>query len=58
MTGRGPAPLDLAAMLMAGGALLLALRLAVAGNAWPAVAAALTLALLAHLLDLRRRWPR
>ncbi len=43
-------------MLLPGICLLLALRAALAGVAWPWTPAALTLALIAHLLDLRQRW--
>jgi hypothetical protein len=43
-------------MLLPGVCLLLAVRAALAGAAWPWVPAALTAALVAHLLDLRSRW--
>lgn len=42
--------------LAAGAALLVALRLAIADAAWTWVAAALGLALLAHVIDLRLRF--
>jgi hypothetical protein len=47
--------LDLGAALGAGAALLLALRTALRGEAWPLVAFWLLVALGAHLLDLSRR---
>ncbi len=55
-TGRGIAAGNLVASLLAGALLLLALRLALAGEAWPAIAACLAVALVAHLWDLARRW--
>ena len=57
-TGHGIAPLDLVASLLAGALLLLALRFALAGIAWPAIAACLAAALGAHVWDLARRWRR
>lgn len=54
---RGPAPADLLANLASGFCLLLALRAAMAGAAWPWLAMALSGSLAAHLVDLRRRWP-
>jgi hypothetical protein len=56
--GRGPAPADVLANLAAGLFLLLALRAALAGASWPWIAASLGAALVAHLSDLARRWPR
>jgi membrane-bound metal-dependent hydrolase YbcI (DUF457 family) len=54
-TGRG-FPVDLiATTLLAGGFLLLALRAALIGSAWPWVALWLFAGLVAHLADLRRR---
>jgi hypothetical protein len=47
---------DLLATLLAGVALLAALRLALAGAAWPWLALALLASLAAHLADLARRW--
>jgi apolipoprotein N-acyltransferase len=44
--------------LRAGAALLLALRAAITGAAWPWIAAWLAAAGLAHLADLRTRWSR
>ena len=55
-TGRGIAPRDLAAMLFAGACLLCALRAALTAAGWEWIAAWLTAALAAHLLDLARRW--
>jgi hypothetical protein len=43
-------------MLLPGVFLLLAVRAALTGTPWPWVPAALTAALVAHLLDLRSRW--
>jgi hypothetical protein len=57
-TGRGPALVDLLANAAAGACLLLALRAALTGAGWAWVAAALCAALIAHLFDLVRRWPR
>ena len=42
--------------LLAGAALLLALRAAITGAAWPWIAAWLAAAGLAHVADLRVRW--
>lgn len=55
-TGRGLAPLDLFAMVFAGACLVLALRAVLSGSAWPVVAVFLAAALIAHLIDLYRRW--
>jgi hypothetical protein len=55
-TGGGLAPADLAAMLLAGACLVLALRAALTGSPWPVVASFLVAALIAHLADLYRRW--
>jgi O-antigen/teichoic acid export membrane protein len=49
---------DLLANAAAGACLLLALRAALTGAGWAWVAAALCAALIAHLFDLVRRWPR
>jgi hypothetical protein len=54
-TGRGLAPRQLLPNLLAGGSLLLALRLGLAGAPAYWLAAALLLALLAHLTDLYLR---
>ncbi|MBL6455641.1 hypothetical protein JMJ55_09925 [Belnapia sp. T6] len=55
-TGRGLAPAAFLPFLLAGACLMLALRAALVGAAWPWMALALLGALLAHLLDLWRRW--
>ena len=55
-TGRGVAPREFSRNLVSGMALLLALREALAGASWVWIAACLTLALLAHVSDLGRRW--
>ena len=47
---------DIAWMLFPGVCLLLAVRAALAGAAWPWVPVALAVALAAHLADLRMRW--
>jgi hypothetical protein len=47
---------DIGLMLLPGIFLLVALRVALAGAAWPWVPLALIAALVAHLLDLRQRW--
>lgn len=57
-TGRGVPPADLLAMLAAGACLMLALRAALVGAAWPWIAACLAGSLATHLLDLGRRWRR
>lgn len=54
--GIGVVPADLLPMLLAGACLLLALRAALTQAPWPWVAGWVTLALFAHLADLRRRW--
>jgi hypothetical protein len=55
-TGRGMTLFDLAAMLLAGAFLLLALRAALIGASWSWIAVWLVGALVAHLVDLIRRW--
>ncbi|MFO1057972.1 MAG: hypothetical protein U1E53_13515 [Dongiaceae bacterium] len=55
-TGRGPAPRPLLLNLLAGACLLLAVRNALCGSAWPWIALPLAGSLLAHLGDLRERW--
>ena len=55
-TSLGPALADIVAMLLAGLCLLLALRAALTGADWLWVAACLAASLVAHLVDLRRRW--
>lgn len=57
-TGKGPSPADLAPNLLAGAALLLALRAALTQAGWLWISAFLAAALVAHLVDLARRWPR
>lgn len=55
LAGRGPAPASILPNLAAGLALALALRAALAGAAWPWLAAALLAAGVAHLIDLGLR---
>lgn len=55
-TGRGVAPADFAPYLLSGMCLLIALREALVGAWWGWIAAGLTGALAAHLVDLGRRW--
>ncbi len=57
-TGRGIPPARLLPTLAAGACLLITLRLMVAGAWWGLPALSLLGALLAHLADLRVRWPR
>jgi hypothetical protein len=54
-TGRGLAWIDVAANLLAGAFLLLAMRLTMAGLPWFWVAPCLLAALAAHVADLSRR---
>ncbi|MFP4081040.1 MAG: hypothetical protein ACLFMW_03130 [Ectothiorhodospira sp.] len=54
-TGRGPALPAVLALLLPGVALLLALRVALTGGGWPWIAFWLSVALVAHLIDLRNR---
>lgn len=56
-TGRGPTPADLLGNLASGVALMLALRGALVGAWWGWIGLCLAGSLLAHLADLRRRWP-
>jgi hypothetical protein len=56
LTGRGPALADLAATLLSGALLMLALRSALHGSDWPTIAGFLAASLAAHLVDLGRRW--
>jgi hypothetical protein len=53
-----PCLADVAAALLPGVALMLALRAALVDANWPVTAACLALALAAHLADLWRRWGR
>ena len=55
-TGRGLSPSQLLPNLLAGAALLLALRLAMSGFSWPYYTACLALAGIANIADLRQRW--
>jgi hypothetical protein len=57
-TGAGIPLASLLPNLAAGACLLLALRAAATGAAWPWVVLWLTLALPCHALDLRARWAR
>jgi hypothetical protein len=56
LRGGGLAPADILFNLMAGAALLLALRAALAGAGPAWIGAALSLALVMHAADLWRRW--
>lgn len=56
LTGRGVSTTALLPNLLAGAALLLALRAALTGAAWPWTAAWLAVAGLAHAADLAVRW--
>jgi hypothetical protein len=56
MTRRGIAPARLLPNLLAGAALLLALRLALSDFAWPWYTACLAIAGIANVADLRQRW--
>jgi hypothetical protein len=53
---RGIAPLDLLPNLCAGAFLLLALRATLAGGGWIIASLCLSVAGLAHLTDVYRRW--
>ncbi|MEJ2503543.1 MAG: hypothetical protein P8177_09585, partial [Gemmatimonadota bacterium] len=55
LRGRGPGPGDVARILLPGAGLALALRAALAGAAWPWMAAALLGAGVAHAADLSHR---
>ena len=56
LSGRGPAPAQVAAFLASGACLLLALKAALAQAGWVAISAALLCALIAHAVDLWLRW--
>lgn len=56
--GRGPAPIRILPTLAAGGFLLLALRAGLADAGDAPLLLCLAGALVAHLVDLRARWPR
>jgi hypothetical protein len=57
-TGRGIGAVDLLFNLLAGAGLMLALRAALAGDGGAWILGWLTLALVAHVVDLARRWRR
>lgn len=48
-------PADVAAMLLPGALMVVALRAALVGATWPAIALPLALSLPAHIVDMRRR---
>lgn len=54
--GAGVPPAELLGQLASGAALLLALRSALVGASWTSTAAWLAVALVAHLVELARRW--
>jgi hypothetical protein len=56
LTDRGPRPVAVLPTLASGLLLMLALRASIADLRWELIALPLTLALLAHLVDLRQRW--
>lgn len=58
LTGRGLAPGEYALNMLSGLCLMLAVRSAVSGLAWPWVAACLSASGLVHGWDLQRRWQR
>jgi hypothetical protein len=58
LAGRGPAPREVAAIVLPGAFLVLALRCALTGAWWPLIPAMLLGALAAHLLDLAIRLRR
>jgi hypothetical protein len=55
-TSRGPRPGPLVANLLAGGFILLALRVAISGGSLIWIGTCLALSLIAHLVDLVSRW--
>jgi hypothetical protein len=55
-TGRGIALREVVWTLASGVSLMIALRIALTGGAWYAVAAPLTAALITHLVDLAQKW--
>lgn len=57
-TGRGLAPRALLPFMAAGVCLMLALKAALTGGSWQAVAGLLSLAFVAHLADIALRWRR
>jgi len=56
LTRRGISPANLLPNLLAGAALVLALRLALSDFSWPWYAACLAVAGIANVTDLRQRW--
>ncbi len=54
----GVTAIAMARMLLPGVFLLLALRAALAGAAWPWIPASLAASLLTHIVELRSRWKR
>jgi len=58
LTGRGPAPADALVNLAAGLCLMVAVRAALVDAGWQWVAFWLFASLIAHFIDLSRRWPR
>lgn len=58
ITGQGLAPNDYALNMLSGLCLMLAVRAAVSGLAWPWVAVCLSASGLAHGWDMQRRWRR
>ena len=55
---QGIAPADLIPNVLAGGFLLLTVRLVLGGAGWMACSASLAAAGAAHLIDITRRWRR
>ena len=55
-TGRGITLADLLPNLLAGGFLLIAVRFAMLGSNWTAIAACFACAGVAHIIDVGRRW--
>ena len=55
-TGRGIGAIDLLMNNLAGAGLLLALRAALTGAAWPSIAPWLLASFAAHVADVMRRW--
>lgn len=55
-TGKGVAPRALLPFMAAGVCLMLALKVALTGGSWQAVAGLLLLAFVAHLADIALRW--
>jgi hypothetical protein len=57
-TGRGPTPGAVLGTLLPGLFLMLTVRSALIGEEWGWMALYLLAALITHLMDLARRWPR